>query len=177
MIRFRQFLKENSSLPFNSFIEKTIKTNTIDAQSANEFLEVATTYKGTIYKVIFLLAAEVLKYYDAEKGLSDPKGLADVVVKKFNPNRYVFFCKSLSGVDAQIKYPGLFKISEDQIGVVFSKKATTAIDLTLYDGKDPAVAKRVEATQEVLDFEDITITRIDAIYLFNQESGWKLRPL
>lgn len=175
MKTFKQFINE-SQLSFNVFVEKTLKDNKIDSSAANEFLIPEYEYSGLIYKVIFLEQEEVMKYYNPEEGLGDPKGLADVIVKNFNPNRYVFYNKSLTGVENFIKYPNLFKISNEQIGVIYSKKTTTAIDLEKYDGKDPSIKKRIKQTQEVLDFEDITIKAVDGIYEFT-DKGWNLNIL
>ncbi|NCP97702.1 hypothetical protein GW796_05605 [archaeon] len=175
MKTFKQFITE-ANLYFNVFVEKTLKNNTIDISQANEFLTPEYQYSGVIYKVLFVNKEEVLKYYNPEEGIQDAKGLASVIVKKFNPNRYVFYSKSLTGLDNLIKYPNLFKISDDQIGVIYSKKTNIAIDLTKYEGKDPSIKKRLSQTQEVLDFEDIKINKIDAVYLLTN-SGWVLKTL
>lgn len=175
MKRFRRFITEDqSNQEFVSFTEDALTTNQIDVKKANDFLTNEFNYRGVLYKVIFVPRAEVENF--SQGGVPDLKAIADYIVKKFNTARYVFFYKSLQGLENAIKYPGLFTISEDQIGVIYSNKTEGSIDLTKYEslgGKNIKVLERIEQTQPVLSFEDITINKIDGLYLF--DDGWKFR--
>lgn len=175
MKRFKQFINEDSSnKEFVTFAEKVLTTNQIDIEQANSFLVNSFNYSGLLYKVIFCPLTEVQNF--SEGGVPDTKAITDYIVKKFNTSRYVFFCKSLKGLENHIKYPGLFNIKEDQVGVIYSNKTAGSIDLTKYEslgGANIEVLKRVEETEPVLSFEDITINKIDGLYLF--QDGWKFR--
>ena len=175
MKRFKQFINEEASnQEFISFVEKVLTSNQIDTNQANDFLVNSFNYSGLLYKVIFCPLAEVQNF--SEGGIPDTKAITDYIVKRFNTSRYVFFCKSLKGLENHIKYPGLFNIKEDQIGVIYSNKTAGSIDLTKYKdlgGNNIEVLKRIEETEPVLSFEDITINKIDGLYLF--QDGWKFR--
>lgn len=175
MKRFRHFIREDvSNQEFTAFVDEVLTTNQIDPKKANDFLTNEFNYKGLLYKVIFCPLAEIQNF--SQNGIPDVKAIADFIVKKFNISRYVFFNKSLKGLENAIKYPGLFNISEDQVGVIYSNKTAGSIDLTMYKGlggKNLEVLARLEATDPVLSFEDLTINKIDGLYIF--QDGWKFR--
>jgi len=173
--RFKTFLKEEATQDgFNEFVENTLEKNNIEVKLANDFLTPEFDFTGIVYKVVFFPKEEVMKYYTNEG--TDHKGLTDILVKTFNQNRYVFFCKSLKSVENQISYPNLFKITETQVGIVYSNKVANIVDLTKYTGKNPKVKERLNKTQEVIGFEDLTINKIDALYIF-EKNGWVMKQI
>lgn len=170
--RFKTFLYEQENDSFNSFIEQVISTNKIDINTANTFFSDDYDYLKPIFKIQFMSKSD---YDNFSKEGTDIKGLTDYIVKLMKPGRIVFFSKSVKGIENLVRYPGLFKLTEDLIGVVYMIKPQSSIDLAKYSGKNPEVKRRIQQTQEVLSFEDIKITKIEALYKF--ENGWKMTIL
>lgn len=170
MKSFRQFLKEEKDKEFDSFVEETLTTNKIPSIKAKDFLVPEYNYTGIIYRVVFHPKPTIERYFSDTE--IDTKGITKYVSSKFNHDRYVFFSKSLEGIKALIDYPNLFNINENQIGVIFSVKPAASIDLTKYAGNNIEVKERLQDTEEVLSFEDINIRNIDALYLYDEDSGW-----
>lgn len=169
MKSFKIFLKESEDRLFNGFVEETLSNNKISLDKAKDFLTPEYNYKGILYRVTFHPKNDIEKYFLED--YIDTKNITKYIVNKFNPDRYVFFSKSLEGIKNLINYPNLFNVSENQIGVIFSIKPAASIDLTKYTGKNIEIKKRLELTKEVLSFEDRNIKNIDALYIFLD--GWK----
>lgn len=174
LIKFTQFLKEQeaSTESFNSFVEEVITTNNINTKSATSFFVDEYEYLKPIFRVQFITKTDYNNYSKEE---TDNKSLTDYITKLMKPGRIVFFSKSVNGIENLIRYPGLFKLTEDLVGVVYMVKPQSSIDLSKYSGKNPEVLKRIKQTDEILSFEDIKITKIEALYKF--EDGWKMTIL
>lgn len=165
MIRFKKFLHE-SPLSFNFFVEKVINSNKVDDTEAREYQTPVYEYKGTIYRVIFVERDEIDTFIDLENNKFEERGIIDVITRKMNPNRYVFYTKTLDALLAFISWPNLMKFSQTGVGVVYKKKTPNSIDLGLYNGNDRNVKRRLENTKEVLGFEKLDINNIEGLYVF-----------
>jgi len=173
--RFKKFFIEEveNTESFNSFVEDVITNNKIDPKVATQYFADSYDYLKPIFRVLFIPRAEFEKYNGEDL---NHKSLSDYIVKLMNPSRIVFFTKSLQGMENFIKYPGLFKLTEESVGVVYMIKPASSIDLAKYSGKNPEVKKRISQTQELLSFDDIKITKIQAIYKFD-DNGWQMEQL
>lgn len=177
LVRFKKFilLKEDeaSQESFNSFVEDVITTNKIDIQKANSFFDEIYDYKKPLFRVIFIPRSEFDKYQTEDD--VNHKDLSNYISSLIDQKRLVFFSKSITNLENLIKFPGLFKIDESHVGVVIMSTPQSTIDLTKYNGKNPKVVERLKKTQEVLSFEDLKITKIEAVYKF--KDGWKMEIL
>jgi hypothetical protein len=173
---FKSFLNESADKSyFNTFVNNVISTHKVDMNKAAALItNDQYTYRGLIYRVQWCPVAEILNLQDADN-VPDRKAIADYLAQKIAINAYILYCKSLDGVNNQIKYPGVVKnLTEDKIGVVYSVDTKAAIDFTKYEPRDE-ISKRLTKTQEVLSmsFAEMMIKNIDALYYMSADkTGW-----
>ena len=166
----KQYIKEAVDPAFNEFVEETLRNNRVDIKVSTSFIGSSYGYKGSVYRVVFKPTADVMKF-DSAEGV-DVKALTTYLTKDLNLNKCVLWCKSIKNVVAQIKFPSLYTLNENVIGIIYSDKSSAMIDLTKYTGKDPNIVKRLAETQELVGYEDININKIEAAYAF--DNGWHL---
>jgi hypothetical protein len=194
MKRFKRYLKEQvNQEEFDSFTENIIKENRVDPNKAKYFVtDGQFDYKSpAIYRVEFFPEAVIMNLAEQD-GTPNRRMITQYLVKAkkknkdgtarsvINPDEYKLYSKSLAGLDAQIKTPGLFSIvSADEtgkevvgIGVVFSVVARAALDLSgKYSKTEGETYDRLKRTQEVIAYDDLTIKNIDALY-YMADNGW-----
>jgi hypothetical protein len=189
MKRFKRFIKEAINADeFDSFVEKTMESNRVDPDKAAYFVNDGEfDYKSpAVYRVEFFPEAVIMNLAEQD-GTPNRKMITQYLLRAkkngvscINPDMYKFYCKSIAGVEAQIKTPGLYSIvSADQegkettgIGVVFSVVARAALDLSgKYTKTEGETYDRLKSTQEVIAYDDLTIKNIDALY-YMADNGW-----
>jgi hypothetical protein len=164
---FKTFLTEDKNKAFNSFVEEVVTTNKVSNMKAKDFLVPENNYTGILYRIVFYAKDQIEQYFNGET--VDTKGITQFITANFNSNRYAFFSKSLQGIKGMIDYPNLFKVNENIVGVIFSIKPKASIDITKYSGQNAQVKDRVNKTEEVLSFEDMNISNIDGLYIYDEE--------
>jgi hypothetical protein len=175
MKRYKQFITEAAGKDFfNTFVNSifTAGGNIDYSQAASLLVDDAWNYSGIAYRVEWLPVAEVMNYMPG--GLLDEQPLTDYLAGKIQINRWAAYCKTLAGVEARIKFPGVVSnLSPSVIGIIYSIDSKAAIDLTKYDKTGDDISNRLVKTQEILSivFHEIAIKNIDAVYYFG-DSGW-----